>query len=56
LVFTYFTLLKTVGMVIGFMPMTGIPLPFMSYGGSSIMAAFTAMAWRSAFAARRFVN
>ena len=25
-----------VGMVIGIMPITGIPLPFLSYGGTSI--------------------
>jgi rod shape determining protein RodA len=29
-----------VGMVIGIMPITGIPLPFLSYGGSSLLATF----------------
>jgi rod shape determining protein RodA len=29
-----------VGMVIGIMPITGIPLPFLSYGGSSMLANF----------------
>ncbi|HZB01525.1 MAG TPA: rod shape-determining protein RodA [Actinomycetota bacterium] len=29
-----------VGMVIGIMPITGIPLPFLSYGGSSMLASF----------------
>jgi rod shape determining protein RodA len=28
-----------VGMVIGIMPITGIPLPFLSYGGSSMLAS-----------------
>jgi rod shape determining protein RodA len=31
-----------IGMNIGFAPVIGIPLPFMSYGGSSMMA-FTIM-------------
>ena len=31
-----------VGMVIGIMPITGIPLPFVSYGGSSMLANFIA--------------
>ena len=29
-----------VGMVIGIMPITGIPLPFLSYGGTSILVSF----------------
>ena len=28
------------GMVIGIMPITGIPLPFVSYGGSQMLANF----------------
>jgi rod shape determining protein RodA len=32
-----FHILVNVGMVIGMMPVTGIPLPLMSYGGSSVM-------------------
>ena len=30
--------LINVGMVLGLVPVIGIPLPFMSYGGSSFMA------------------
>ncbi len=33
-----FHLLVNVGMTIGLMPVMGIPLPFMSYGGSSLVA------------------
>lgn len=33
-----FHILVNVGMAMGVMPVTGIPLPFVSYGGSSIMA------------------
>jgi rod shape determining protein RodA len=32
-----------VGMVIGIMPITGIPLPFLSYGGTSVLIAFAAV-------------
>jgi rod shape determining protein RodA len=31
-----------IGMVIGIMPITGIPLPFVSYGGSAMLANFVA--------------
>ena len=39
----FFHIVENVGMVIGFMPVTGIPLPFMSYGGSSVLTAFIAL-------------
>jgi len=52
----FFHVVENVGMVIGFMPMTGIPLPFMSYGGSSIMAAFAAMGLVISVRRRRYVN
>jgi rod shape determining protein RodA len=32
-----------IGMTIGIMPITGIPLPFVSYGGSSLVATFLAI-------------
>ncbi len=32
-----------IGMTIGLMPITGIPLPFVSYGGSSLIASFLAV-------------
>jgi rod shape determining protein RodA len=34
----FFHLLVNVGMTIGLMPVIGIPLPFISYGGSSLMS------------------
>lgn len=35
-----FQLFINVGMTIGIAPVTGIPLPFVSYGGTSLLAAF----------------
>ena len=34
---------ENIGMTMGIMPITGIPLPFMSYGGSAIIASFVAI-------------
>jgi len=39
----FFHILVNVGMTIGIMPITGIPLPFMSYGGSAILTNFAAV-------------
>ena len=38
-----FQIFENVGMTMGIMPITGIPLPFMSYGGSSTIASFAAI-------------
>jgi len=38
-----FQMFENIGMAMGIMPVTGIPLPFMSYGGSSILTAFAAI-------------
>jgi rod shape determining protein RodA len=35
-----FQVFENVGMTMGIMPITGIPLPLMSYGGSSVLATF----------------
>ena len=32
-----------VGMTVGIMPVTGIPLPFVSYGGTSLLTSFVAV-------------
>ena len=36
-----FQIFQNVGMTMGIMPITGIPLPFMSHGGSSTVMAFS---------------
>lgn len=38
-----FTIYENVGMTISLMPITGIPLPFISYGGSSLLANFISL-------------
>jgi rod shape determining protein RodA len=38
-----FHVVVNIGMTIGIMPITGIPLPFMSYGGSAIITDFAAV-------------
>ncbi len=38
-----FQVFINVGMTIGIMPITGIPLPLMSYGGSSVLTTFLAI-------------
>ena len=38
-----FQIFENIGMTMGIMPVTGIPLPFMSSGGSSTIAAFAAV-------------
>jgi rod shape determining protein RodA len=38
-----FQLLENIGMTIGLMPITGIPLPFMSYGSSFMIVNFMAL-------------
>jgi rod shape determining protein RodA len=51
-----FHILINVGMVVGFMPVTGIPLPLMSYGGSSVLFTFLALGIVNNIRMRRFVN
>lgn len=51
-----FHVLVNVGMVVGFMPITGIPLPLMSYGGSSVLFTFLALGIVMNIRMRRFVN
>jgi rod shape determining protein RodA len=51
-----FHILVNVGMVVGIMPVTGIPLPLMSYGGSSLLFTFLALGIVMNIRMRRFVN
>ena len=39
-----FHMLENIGMVMGLLPITGVPLPFVSYGGSSLITNFICIA------------
>jgi rod shape determining protein RodA len=51
-----FQVAVNVGMVVGLMPVTGIPLPLLSYGGSSVLFTFMALGIVMNVRMRRFVN
>jgi rod shape determining protein RodA len=51
-----FHILVNVGMVVGRMPVTGIPLPLMSSGGSNILSIFLMLGLVNNVRLRRFVN
>jgi rod shape determining protein RodA len=51
-----FQIAVNVGMVVGMMPVTGIPLPLLSYGGSSVLFTFLALGIVMNIRMSRFVN
>jgi rod shape determining protein RodA len=51
-----FHIFVNAAMVIGWMPVTGIPLPLVSYGGSSTLFVFMALGLVMSVRLRRFVN
>jgi rod shape determining protein RodA len=51
-----FHLLVNVGMLVGRMPVTGLPLPLMSYGGSSVLTVFMMLGLVNNVRLQRFVN
>jgi rod shape determining protein RodA len=44
-----------IGMVLGILPVVGIPLPFLSYGGSSMLSLMAAIGLLMNVSARRFI-
>ncbi len=50
-----FQVFVNVGMTMGIMPITGIPLPFISYGGSSLLTNFVAVGLLLNIHMRRFL-
>jgi len=52
----FFHIVVNIAMVIGFFPVVGIPLPFLSYGGSSILTAFVGLGLVISVRRRRYVN
>jgi rod shape determining protein RodA len=51
-----FHILVNAGMAVGRMPVTGIPLPLMSYGGSSMISVFMLLGLVNNVRLRRFVS
>jgi rod shape determining protein RodA len=51
-----FHILENIGMVVGLMPITGIPLPLLSYGGSAILSTFIFVGLIINVRMRRYVN
>jgi rod shape determining protein RodA len=49
-----FQVFENIGMTLGIMPITGLPLPFMSYGGSAVIASFAAVGLALNVHMRRF--
>lgn len=52
----FFQIFVNVGMMIGFLPITGIPLPLMSQGGSSVLSTFLGLGLAMSVKMRRLVN
>jgi len=52
----FFQVVINIGMTIGLFPITGIPLPLMSQGGSATLACFLGLGLAMSVNMRRFVN
>ena len=52
----FFQIAVNTGMLIGLLPITGIPLPLMSQGGSSVLFTFVGLGMAMSVRMRRFVN
>jgi rod shape determining protein RodA len=51
--FIAFSVFQNAGMTMGIMPITGIPLPFVSYGGTAVLVFFAAIGLTLSVGARR---
>jgi rod shape determining protein RodA len=51
--FIAFSVFQNAGMTMGIMPITGIPLPFVSYGGTAVLVFFAAIGLALSVGARR---
>jgi rod shape determining protein RodA len=54
--FIAFSTFQNVGMTMGIMPITGIPLPFVSYGGTAVLVFFAAVGLALSVGARRRIR
>lgn len=53
--FAFYSIIN-MGMVVGIMPVTGLPLPFISYGGSSLVTSLMAVGILSSIHVRRYTH
>jgi rod shape determining protein RodA len=51
-----FHIIINVGMTIGIMPVTGIPLPFLSYGGSFLLTCIVGVSILTNIEMRRYTH
>jgi len=51
----FWQVFTNIGMVLGILPVVGIPLPFLSYGGSSVVVLLTGMGLLMSISMRRFI-
>lgn len=49
----FFHMIENIGMTMGLLPITGVPLPFVSYGGSSLLSNFIMIAMLLNISGRR---
>jgi len=54
-IFIFWELFINMGMVLGILPVVGIPLPFLSYGGSSMIVMMTSIGLLMNVSMRRFI-
>ena len=52
----FFQIAVNTGMMIGYLPVTGIPLPLMSQGGTSVLFTFVGLGLALSIKVRQFVN
>ncbi len=55
LCYVFWHMFVNIGMVIGLLPIVGIPLPLVSYGGSSMLTTMTGLGLASSVAYRRYI-
>ena len=53
--FIFWHLIINIGMVAGLMPIVGVPLPLLSYGGSSMVTFMTSLGIVASVGNRRFM-
>jgi rod shape determining protein RodA len=52
----FWQVVVNIGMVIGLLPVVGVTLPLMSYGGSSVLVVYLGLGLLASLGMRRFVN